>query len=236
MQLSVRDVVKFLNVPEKKVYRMIQSGEIPAHKVHDQFRFNRTELFEWAMARHINVSPEMLHNGDAGNGAEAPKLSEALREGGVFYHLDSKDKSTALRSMVNVLRLPDDVDRELLFRMYLARESLASTGIGEGVAIPHVRNPVVLQLPSPQITLCFLETPIDFQAIDGKPVFALFSMVTPTIRIHLMMLSRLAFALKDKIFLEVIKTRATSEEIMAEIARVESSFPAETGGTKKEGK
>ena len=221
MQLTVRNVAEFLSVSEKTIYRMIQSGEIPAYRVHNQFRFNRTELLEWAMAHHINVSPGMLQNEETAGEGEAPKLSEALRQGGIFYRLDSGDKSTALRAMVNVLRLPDDVDRELLFRMHLARESLASTGIGEGIAIPHVRNPIILQCPTPQITLCFLETPVDFQAIDGNPVFALFSMITPTIRAHLLLLSRLAFALKNEKLREVIRSQAAKERIMAEFMRVE---------------
>ena len=59
--------------------------------------------------------------------------------------------------------------REFLYQILLARESLGSTGIGDGVAIPHVRNPVVLHVSEPVVTLSFLETPIDFHALDGKP-------------------------------------------------------------------
>ena len=235
MQLTVRNVAEFLSVSEKTIYRMIQSGEIPAYRVHNQFRFNRTEVLEWAMAHHINVSPEMLQNEEASGEEEAPRLSEALQQGGIFYRLNSVDKSTALRSMVDLLRLPDDVDRELLFRMHLARESLASTGIGEGIAIPHVRNPVILQCPTPQITLCFLETPVDFQAVDGKPVFALFSMITPTIRVHLLLLSRLAYALKNDRLREVIRSQATRESIMAEFVRVETAAASGISAPGQEG-
>ncbi len=234
MQLTVRDVAEFLSVSERTVYRMIQGGEIPACRVHNQFRFNRTELLEWAMAHHINVSPGMLRNEETGGEGEAPKLSEALRQGGIFYRLESGDKPSALRAMINVLRLPDDVDRELLFRMHLARESLASTGIGEGIAIPHVRNPIILQCPTPQITLCFLETPVDFQAVDGKPVFALFSMITPTIRVHLLLLSRLAYVLKDDRLRAVIRSRAAEESIMAEFARMETPPAPGSAGPARE--
>lgn len=222
MQLTVRNVAEFLSVSEKTIYRMIKGGEIPAYRVHNQFRFNRTEVLEWAMAHHINVPPELLHNEEPGSEGEAPKLSQALQQGGIYYRLASPDKSTALRSMVDILRLPEDVDRDLLFRMHLARESLASTGIGDGIAIPHVRNPVILQCPKPQISLCFLETPVDFQAVDGNPVFALFSMITPTIRVHLLLLSRLAFALKNDRLREVVRSQAPREGIMDEFMRLET--------------
>jgi mannitol/fructose-specific phosphotransferase system IIA component len=52
----------------------------------------------------------------------------------------------------------DGTDRELLFRLFQAREAAASTGIGDGIAIPHVRNPIVLHVTKPLIALCFLTT------------------------------------------------------------------------------
>ena len=70
----------------------------------------------------------------------------------------------------------------------MARESLGSTGIGDGIAIPHVRNPIVMHIPRPTITLCFLEHPIDFGALDGQPVHTLFTIVSPTVRAHLHLL------------------------------------------------
>ena len=48
--------------------------------------------------------------------------------------------------------------------------NLRYTGVGDGIAIPHVRNPIVLHVNKPLITLCFLDTPVDFGALDGLPV------------------------------------------------------------------
>ena len=93
-----------------------------------------------------------------------------MEVGGIFYRLAGKDKPAVLRSVVEVLRLPDKVDREFLLQVLLAREALESTAIGDGIAIPHVRNPIVLHVPQPVVTLCFLEAPVDFGALDGQPV------------------------------------------------------------------
>ena len=57
--------------------------------------------------------------------------------------------------------------------MLEAREAMGSTGIGDGIAIPHARYPVVLHLDKPLVSLCFLEQPIDFGALDARPVQAL---------------------------------------------------------------
>ncbi|MCK7470162.1 MAG: PTS sugar transporter subunit IIA [Desulfomicrobium escambiense] len=67
--------------------------------------------------------------------------------------------ASVLRSVVAAVPLPADVNRELLLQMLLARESVGSTGIGDGVAIPHARNPIVMHLPRPLVCLCFLEQP-----------------------------------------------------------------------------
>src|SRR5205814_2588893 len=108
-----------------------------------------------------------------------PGLSEALQAGGVHYQLQDTSKAQALRALVQVLPLPDEVDRELLLRLFLAREACASTAIGDGIAIPHVRNPIVLHVARPTITLAFLARPVDFGAPDGKPVHVLYSIISP---------------------------------------------------------
>src|SRR5207247_7992399 len=159
------------------------------------------------------------------NSTPIPGLVEALQAGGIFYRLSGADKEGALRAVVEHMRLPEEVDREFLLRVLLAREALGSTGIGDGIAIPHVRNPVVLHVPRPSICLCFLEKPIDFDSIDGLPVFALFSMVSPTVRAHLHLLSRLSFALHDSGFKGVIMRQAPREEIIAAARQAEASLP-----------
>ena len=123
--------------------------------------------------------------------------------------------------MVEHLRVPEELDREFLLHVLLARENLQSTGIGDGVAIPHVRNPIVLHVPRPIVTLCFLDQPVDFGALDGKPVHALFSLICPTVRAHLALLSRLAFALHDARFKRVIAEQGPADEVLAEARRVE---------------
>ncbi|MFI5315170.1 MAG: PTS sugar transporter subunit IIA, partial [Myxococcota bacterium] len=128
--------------------------------------------------------------------------------------------------VVRVLDLPERVDREFLYEVLLARENLGSTAVGDGIAIPHVRNPVLLHV-RPAVALCFLEQPISFGALDGKPVEILFVIVTPTSRTHLRLLSRLSAALHDREFRRVLEERATPESITAVLHRVESGFPAE---------
>ena len=223
MKLTVRDAAKILNVSDKSIYRWIKQGVIPAYQINDQYRFNRAELLEWATSRRINVSPEIFAEPEGGD-TPPPALSEALKAGGVHYRIGGNDKSSVLRAIVDTIKIPEEVDREFLYQVLLAREALGSTGIGEGIAIPHVRNPIVLHLSRPMVTLCFLEHPVDFGALDGRPVTTLFTLISPTVRAHLHLLSRLGFALRDPDFKKAVLEQASREQILEALKRAEVSF------------
>lgn len=220
MQLTLRQAAKLLSVSEKTIHRWLDERELPASRLDGQLRFNRTELLEWATVNKVRVSPEIFEEGEGES--PLPSFSEALSGGGIIYDLPGSDKESVLRGIVASLPMSDEADRELLFRVMLAREALGSTGIGDGIAIPHVRNPIVLSVKRPAITLCFLQSPIDFEAIDGQPVHTLFSLTSPTVKTHLHLLSRLAYALRDPEFKATIVRKAPPDEILAAARRVEA--------------
>jgi nitrogen PTS system EIIA component len=223
MELTVKEVADLLNINEKTVYRWLKSGYLPAYQVSNRYRFNRAELLEWATSRQINVSANLFQEPD--NTQTSPKgLLEALTIGGIYYRIEGKDKESAIKSVIELMRIPSEVDRGFLLQVLLAREALASTAIGDGIAIPHVRNPIVLHVTEPIVSLCFLEKPIDFNALDGKPVNCLFTLISPTVKAHLYLLSKLAFALRDDNFRKVIERQGSREEIFAEITRIESGL------------
>ena len=225
MKLAVKDAARLLNVSEKTIYRWIADGKIPAHQIGDHYRFNRAELLEWATAQRINVAPEILSEPET-NGARLPSVVDAMQAGGIHYRMAGRDKPSVLRSVVDVLQLPEEVDRQFLYDVLLAREALGSTGIGEGIAIPHVRNPIVLHLSRPMMSLCFLEHPIEFGSLDGKPVQVLFTIISPTIRAHLHMLSHLMFLLHDKRFRSALTRQASREDIVEQATRAEALIPS----------
>jgi len=221
--LTVRDIARLLSISEKTVYRWINQGNLPAYQVHEQYRFNRAEILEWATSRKIPISPEIFAEPET-SGMPMPSLVEALQNGGVNYRVVGADKWAVLKNVVQLLQLPEEVDREFLYKVLVAREELSSTGIGDGIAIPHVRNPVVLHISKPMVTLFFLEHPVDFGAIDGQPVYALFMLISPTVRAHLHLISRLAFTLRDAAFHEVIQRQGLRDEILDAAKRVEVSL------------
>ena len=223
MNTSVKDAAKLLHVSEKTIYRWIKQEIIPVYTVNEQFRFNRAELLEWAISHRKSISSDAFYEEET-TGFPLPSLKESLETGGVAYRLEGETKKEVLANLVAELRLPDEVDRDYLLKVLLAREELCSTAIGNGFAIPHPRNPVLLHVTKPSVTLAFLEDPVDYYALDGDPVHTLFCLITPTVRAHLHLLSKLSFALRSREFQEVLKQQASRKEIFSTLSRVKDSW------------
>ena len=197
MKLRVKDAAELLDVSEKTIYRWISQEKLPFHQVNNQYRFNRAELLEWVTSNQKPISAKLLEEPED---AYIPSLAEALQTGGIHYHVEGADKADVLRSVVDILALPQEVDRDFLYQVLLARESLGSTAIGNGIAIPHGRSPIALHINRALVSIYYLEKPIAFQAIDGLPVHTLFTIVSPTIKAHLSLLSKISYGLRDDSF------------------------------------
>jgi PTS system nitrogen regulatory IIA component len=79
-----------------------------------------------------------------------------------------------------------------------------------------------------------LEAPVDFGALDGQPVQTLFTLISPTVKAHLHLLSRLAFALRNPDFKAQIVRQASRDEILAAVKKISDGLRASPANTKKE--
>lgn len=223
MRLSVQDAASLLMVSTKTIYRWVGEGKLPGYRVHKSFRFDHAELLEWAMANRVQISPRFLHEPHAHE--EIPTLDRALEAGGIAYRVGGGDRAGVLRAALDTLRLGEEGERRFLHEALLAREQLASTAIGDGIALPHLRNPLRLQLKRPSLSLCFLEQPVDWGALDRAPVRVVFITLASTVRSVLQIHSRAWFTLRDPGFLEAVRREASREVILAEARRVAATFP-----------
>lgn len=223
MFLKVTDLAAAIGVDEKTVLSWIKNKGLPAHKQDDRYRINRVDLLEWATGQGISIPPDLFAaENETGHFSS---VSEALQRGGIYYDLPGDTPESALREVVSRLAMPPGLDPEFLLQTLLAREALGSTALGNGIAIPHVRNPIVGQAGESSISLCFLHNPIDFDAVDGKPVTILFTLVTPNVKAHLHLLAKLAFLLHDQPFREMLHRPGGEAEIMAAIRALEETIP-----------
>lgn len=135
------------------------------------------------------------------------KIGDFLREKAISVSLKAIDKPGVIREMVQLLVKagevkPQDTDR--FVEILLAREALGSTGIGQGVGIPHGKSNCVSQLVG-----AFGISPrgVNFDALDGEPVYIFFLLVAPEDAAgpHLKALARISRLLKDKFFRDSLR-------------------------------
>src|SRR6266542_3866188 len=212
MQLTARDAARLLGVSEATLEKWLRSGELTAARVNDQYRLNRIDLLEFAAGRNMDISPDLLAGLEH---QQLPTLADAIRAGGVHRSISGKDKAAILRAVVDRLPLPGPGERDLLHRVLLAREALGSTGFGNGIGIP-----------KPEVAVCYLEPPADFEALDGKPVHTLVTVVSPSTRMHLHLLALIAASLRDPAVIARLEARAGVDELLPEIERVEGAIAA----------
>lgn len=141
------------------------------------------------------------------------KLPEILEESNIIPELTAKDKIGVLEELAEVISNHEPaIDKGTLVKVLVERERLGSTGIGDGVAIPHgkmhdVRNPIISFGRSKQ--------GLDFESMDGQPVHLFFLLIAPenSSGIHLQVLAKIAKILKNRDFRKKLMKPATRKEL-----------------------
>jgi PTS system nitrogen regulatory IIA component len=220
MQITIRQAASYFGADEATVRRWISERDLPVHRVTERLHLNAIEVWEWAVARGIPVSRNLLDEARR-SPEEVPPLRDLLSAGGIHRDLEGRDKRTTLGNMVQRLPLPPEVDREHLLAILEAREAMGSTGIGDGIAIPHVRNPILLHVDQPQISLFLLRDPVDFDSIDRQPVHSVFMVISSSIPAHLRILAQLGFALRDPTLRELLRRRASNDALITRIQELD---------------
>jgi nitrogen PTS system EIIA component len=223
MQLTVRDASQLLKISEKELYRLIKRNEIPCFHLNRTCFFNKAELLEWAISRSVDISPEFFNSSDIAM-EHLPFLADALENGGIHRITDGATKEVVLQKIVALIPGIGSSESMLLFKALLARETLGSTAIGNGIAIPHVRNPIILNLKGPSVLLCFLDNPIDFGALDKEKVSIIFTIISPTARIHLHFLARLSFLLQQDGLRKMINPDTDPDVLLCTIREIENKI------------
>lgn len=220
MKLTASDAGALFDVDESTVYRWIEERALPAERIAGRTLLNRAAVLEWATENRVAISERVFRPAEAG-GERLPSFARALEAGGIHHAVEGTTREEVLREAVRRLPLPEGSDTEDLLAVLLARETSFSTAIGDGIAIPHVRMPIVLDVDEAIVSLSFLAQPVDFPAADGKPVTVLFTMVTPTVHGHLHLLAALAYLLRDETFRAGVEAAAPSETLLERVREVE---------------
>jgi PTS system nitrogen regulatory IIA component len=152
------------------------------------------------------------------------KMSDILEEENLIPDLKAKDKKKAIEELANaVVKTNPSLDKDSLVRVLLDREALGSTAIGDGVAIPHGKFPGII---APIISFGRSRKGLDFESMDGQPVFLFFLLVAPedSASVHLKALARIAKMLKDSNFRKLLIEAPNRKELYKIIIQNDEEF------------
>ncbi|MCK4502592.1 MAG: PTS sugar transporter subunit IIA [Desulfuromonadales bacterium] len=127
------------------------------------------------------------------------KISELLDPEAIVADLQAKDKGTALAELTDSLISCDpSLDRDEVIAVLQEREKLGSTGIGDGVAIPHGK---LAGMPELKLVFGRSSSGVDFESMDGQPAYLFFLLIAPeeSVGVHLKTLARISKLLKDAV-------------------------------------
>lgn len=144
------------------------------------------------------------------------KLSDFVVREAILVDLQATSKEAAIREIVGSLATSgrlDAADTDGVARAILNREELGSTGIGQGVAVPHTRHPKADRLIG---TVAISRRGVDFAALDGEPVDIFFLLVSPPNQPgdHLRALENISRHLKDDKFVSFLRQAKTHEQVI----------------------
>ena len=151
------------------------------------------------------------------------RILDVLKEETIISELNATDKKGVLEELAGSVAQASGVDQEEMVRVLLERERLGSTGIGDGIAIPHGK---LKSLESLLVGFGRSHKGVDFEAIDGKPAHIFFLLLAPenSTGAHLRMLARLSRLLKDSTFRQRLMTAADQRSLYMVIADEDRAF------------
>lgn len=225
MDLKIKDVADLLNVSETTVRRWLSEGKIPSYKIDGQHRFSRGEIQNWVVAR----KPQQHEAGDEA-AAASPKggskqfsLYRSVNNGGVLHDVPGTTKELVIRNAMAQIAQGLNLDAEVLSDLLMDRENLQPTALNNGIGVPHTRD-FLLNAHQDVVAVVFPKQPIDYGALDGKPVHTLFFLFASEDKRHLHLLAKIAHLCSQPAAIELLKAKPSKEALLAYVKDWEAAI------------
>lgn len=232
MKLELTEIAKCLDLPINTIERWVRQGRMPIRKSGSVCIFKKIVLEKWAKKHNIGFTLPPRNKLETETETETAEsipletdetLTAAMKRGGV-HHISGDTVEDILKKASTMVPCLDQNEQKILFDKLLEREKLTSTGIGKGVAIPHPRTPISDKTRPPVIATFFLKDPVDFGAIDDKPVTVMFVIICPSVQSHLHLLSMVSFCVREDSFISFLNTLPKSDDFYSTISTTEKEL------------
>lgn len=150
------------------------------------------------------------------------KILDVLKKESIITDLKSTDKKGVLEELVASVATMADANPEEMVRVLLDRERLGSTGIGNGIGIPHGK---LQGLDKLVLGFGISRKGVDFESMDNRPTYLFFLLITPedSTGPHLKLLARISKILKNSSFREKLMNASSGDEIFETIREADDA-------------
>lgn len=227
MDLKIKDVADLLKVSETTIRRWLADGSIPAYRINQQYRFNLSEIEDWLLnqkkskGEEISTFSDMSQEGPQGN--KQFSLYRAIHKGCVIAHIPGNNKEQVIRNTMKSIAGDMNLDAEVVTELLLDRENLQSTGLNNGIAIPHTRD-CLLNEHHDVVAVVFPEKPLPYDSLDGLPVHTLFFLFACDDKHHLHLLAKIAHLSGQPSAQQFLQSKPSKEALLAYIKEWESKI------------
>ena len=143
-----------------------------------------------------------------------------IEKGGVIFDADGKTPADIYKIIAESQKLPDYLTAEKVCSELIQREELISTAVGNGMALPHTRYPLLKNEDEQRIIVCYPKKAIDMKSPDAKLVFVFFAILSSSSKVHLQILSRLAFLIHNSEFRSILAEKPSVEVLVDAVRRI----------------
>ena len=145
-------------------------------------------------------------------------LAQLIHRGGVFKNVEGNTPQEIYAKVCKMIDLPDGMTSDTVYNALCAREEVLSTAVGNGIALPHARSPIMRNESEQRICVVYLKNQIDMKAPDEREVFVMFILLAHNSQIHLKVLSSLAGLFRDAKFKKALELRS-DEAVLSKIIK-----------------
>lgn len=216
MDLKIADVAELLDVSETTIHKWLAAGKIPAYRINQQYQFSRTEIEDWVLAHKRPKNEENETKEDLATSKKGTKqfsLFRAIHKGGIFCNVPGNNKEEIIRNTTELMAQALNLDPDVLADLLLDREKLMPTALNHGVAVPHARD-FFLDAHHDIVTIVFPTKPLEYGALDGKPVHTLFFLFACEDKRHLNLLAKIAHLTDSSAALKFLSSKPSKDDLL----------------------
>ena len=237
MDLKIKDVADLLNVSESTIRRWISDGKIPTYRINQHNFFSRCEIENWVITHKLKKTTEeispfthhketeslMIPRSPTTSGNKKFSLFRAIHKGEVIHSINGKTKEEIIRQTMHRAAKLLHIDADVMTDLLLDRENLMPTALNHGIAVPHTRDSL-LNGHHDVVIVVFLDTPLEYGALDGQPVHTLFFLFACEDKRHLHLLAKIAHLSNQPHLREFFQTHPSKEQLLSLIKEWEAQI------------